>query len=37
LVPKFMKLLRPLMIRKGQRVKAKLKAQMRAKGSNKNR
>lgn len=26
LVPKFMKLLRPLMIRKGQRVKAKLKA-----------
>ncbi len=35
LLPKFMKLLRPLMIKKGQRVKAKLKAQLRAQGSNK--
>lgn len=35
LVPKIMKLLRPLMIKKGQRVKAKLKAQMRAIGSSK--
>jgi hypothetical protein len=35
LFPKFMKLLRPLMIKKGQRVKARLKAQMRASGPQK--
>ncbi len=35
LFPKFMKLLRPLMIKKGQRVKARLKAQMRASRSGK--
>ncbi len=35
LLPKFMKLVRPLMNKKGQRVKAKLKAQLRAEGLDK--